>query len=246
MSTTIVNNYIMKFFQANNISVEIQELWNAEKNQTLFSKVCFAKKSKKSANAVKGKTSAFIFFSTENRAEIKNQLGVNATFGSIAKSLGKQWKLIKDTPKADKYNNLASADKKRFDDAMSNNQSTDKDIKSFTVKELKEQCKNNGIKGFSKMKKCELEQALQINPTKNEVEENNEENKNVSKQLTMKQLRDKAKSLNISGYSKLKKDDLLKKIAKNQVEDDEIVDEDEDVEEDEDEDKDEVEDNIKH
>ena len=80
--------------------------------------------------------------------------------------------------------------------------------KNYTVKELKKMCKDNKIKGYSKLTKAELVKKCL---SKQKKEENKPEEKKKKKKYTVKELKKKCKDKKIKGYSKLKKAELLKK-----------------------------------
>jgi len=69
-------------------------------------------KKKKDPNAPKHPTSAYLFFCTENRAEIKLQMP-EATQKELLTEVGRQWKDLTEKKK-EKYNSMASLDKARY------------------------------------------------------------------------------------------------------------------------------------
>jgi len=68
--------------------------------------------------------------------------------------------------------------------------------RNYTVVQLKQICKDKGIRGYSKMKKSELIRHCQVNNMS-------------SSTLTVKELRRICKDNGIRGYSKMKKNELL-------------------------------------
>ena len=82
----------------------------------------------------------------------------------------------------------------------------------FNVKQLKAECKKKGIKGYSKMKKAQLETHC-LN--KEQLEKQKKVQKKVKKKvqkkvksMTVKQLKAECKRKGIKGYSKMKKAQL--------------------------------------
>lgn len=85
-----------------------------------------------------------------------------------------------------------------------------------TVKELKSMCRANNIKGYSKLKKAELEKLcgsfskMTISPPKAKAKAKPATSLN---KLTVVQLKQMCREKNIKGYSKLKKAELIKLCA---------------------------------
>ena len=77
-----------------------------------------AKKKKKDPNAPKGAMSAFMYFSTAKRSEIK-EANPDASFGDIGKLVGAAWKELSDDKKV-KWEEKAKEDKARYAKEMSN------------------------------------------------------------------------------------------------------------------------------
>ena len=74
-------------------------------------------------------------------------------------------------------------------------------MKNYTVKELKAECKRKGIKKYSKLKKAELILHCSVADA-------------IKKKITVKELRQQCKKLKIKGYSKWKKSELMKNCNK--------------------------------
>ncbi|KAI8646161.1 high mobility group box domain-containing protein, partial [Parasitella parasitica] len=72
------------------------------------------KRSKKDPNTPKRGLSAYMFFSQDQRATVKEE-NPEASFGQIGKILGEKWKKMSDDEKKP-YNKKAEADKKRYED----------------------------------------------------------------------------------------------------------------------------------
>ncbi|KAI9261709.1 putative NHP6B-nonhistone chromosomal protein [Sporodiniella umbellata] len=68
---------------------------------------------KKAASGPKRGLSAYMFFSKDQRATVKEQ-NPDATFGKIGKLLGEKWKSMSDADKKT-YNDMAAADKQRYE-----------------------------------------------------------------------------------------------------------------------------------
>ena len=58
--------------------------------------------------------SAYLFFCSDEREEVKNYLGDNASATDITKELGKRWNVLKEEKKCDKYETLAREDRERY------------------------------------------------------------------------------------------------------------------------------------
>ncbi|KAI8640685.1 high mobility group box domain-containing protein [Parasitella parasitica] len=71
-------------------------------------------RSKKDPAAPKRSLSAYMFFSQENRAKIKEE-NPDASFGTIGKLLGEKWKGL-DAKEKKPYDDKAKADKSRYED----------------------------------------------------------------------------------------------------------------------------------
>jgi len=71
------------------------------------------KKGKKKNTGPKRPKSAFIFFTNENRDDVKRN-NPELAFGEVAKTLGKMWKALAAGAKK-KYDDMAAKDKKRFE-----------------------------------------------------------------------------------------------------------------------------------
>lgn len=69
--------------------------------------------------------------------------------------------------------------------------------RNYTVKRLKQVCKDKGIRGYSRMKKSELIRHCQVNDA-------------TSSTMTVKELRRLCKEKGVRGYSKMKKNELLR------------------------------------
>jgi len=71
------------------------------------------RKGKKKPTGPKRAKSAFIYFTNENRDDVKrNNPGLS--FGEVAKTLGKMWKALPQGQKK-KYEDMAAKDKKRYE-----------------------------------------------------------------------------------------------------------------------------------
>jgi len=75
------------------------------------------KRAKKAKNAPKNASGPYIFFCKEEREAIKEEMP-NLTAKEIMTELGKRWKDIKDTKKAEKYKKMAEEDKVRYAEEM--------------------------------------------------------------------------------------------------------------------------------
>jgi len=71
------------------------------------------KKSKKKSTGPKRAKSAFIYFTNENRDDVKRETP-SLAFGEVAKALGKMWKQLPAAQKK-KYEDMAAKDKKRYE-----------------------------------------------------------------------------------------------------------------------------------
>ena len=83
----------------------------------------------KDPNAPKKPKSAYIFFSNNNRASVKEETGLTS-LGDISKELGKRWKSM-DAEEKKEYNDMENKDKDRYYNEM-------KKYKPPTVEELRE------------------------------------------------------------------------------------------------------------
>ena len=84
----------------------------------------------------------------------------------------------------------------------------------MTVVELKAMAKQKGLSGYSKLKKQELIQLLGLNKVVDKVQNKTKNTHNVSKKnMTVLELKALAKKEGFSGYSKLKKQELIDLLA---------------------------------
>jgi hypothetical protein len=88
-------------------------------------------KKAKDPNLPKGKKSAYIIFSSENRAKVKEE-NPDLKSSEILSKLGAEWKALSDKKK-EKYNKLAEADKERYLEEMKDYEPSD----GFDKKETK-------------------------------------------------------------------------------------------------------------
>lgn len=116
------NDYVRKFLEENDVDVES---WDSNENQATLKKMVTkvgaksaSAKQSKDPNAPKHQKSAYIFFCEENREKAKKELGPDAKTTEITSHLGAMWKAMKTDSKRvkelNKYNNLALADKERY------------------------------------------------------------------------------------------------------------------------------------
>ncbi len=122
-----INNLIIGFLNNMNVDSDIIDEWEETYqedlkkiiNETESNVATKPKKNKKPKDAPKNPKSAYVFFCSEKRGEVKEQ---NATLTSkeITTKLGEMWKQIKSTEEAEKYNQLALNDKDRYKEEMEN------------------------------------------------------------------------------------------------------------------------------
>jgi len=74
-------------------------------------------KFKKAKDAPKNARSAYIFYSQNARALIKEE-NPEMNGKEIMTEMGRRWKEIKDTNEAEKYHEMATADKERYESEM--------------------------------------------------------------------------------------------------------------------------------
>ena len=77
------------------------------------------KRVKKTKNAPKNASGPYIFFCKEEREKVKEEMP-ELSAKEIMAELGKRWKEIKETKKADKYKKMAEEDKVRYAEEMEN------------------------------------------------------------------------------------------------------------------------------
>ena len=94
-----------------------------------------------------------------------------------------------------------------------------------TVKEFREFAKNNGYRGYSRLKKEELRKLISKPPPDyNEIKRRKNEERRQRGEYTRKELDTIAKNAGLRGYSKLKKDDLNEKLRENYILSSDILD----------------------
>ncbi len=121
---TGINNFVIEFFNEQDVDGEIIDAWNNRKEKfiELIDGLIKVKttRAKKAKDAPKNAKSAYMFFCADKRAEVKEQ---NPELGAkeITTKLGALWKEIKDNEEVvEKYNQLAAADKDRYKEDMAN------------------------------------------------------------------------------------------------------------------------------
>ena len=121
---TGINNFVIEFFNEQDVDGEIIDAWNNRKEKfiELIDGLIKVKttRAKKAKDAPKNAKSAYMFFCADKRAEVKDQ---NPELGAkeITTKLGALWKEIKDNEEVvEKYNQLAAADKDRYKEEMAN------------------------------------------------------------------------------------------------------------------------------
>ena len=84
-----------------------------------------------------------------------------------------------------------------------------------TVKEFREYAKNNGYRGYSRLKKEELRKLISKPPSDYKaIEKRKNEERRQRGEYTRKELDTIAKNAGLRGYSKLKKDDSTRNLGK--------------------------------
>ena len=87
-----------------------------------------------------------------------------------------------------------------------------------TVKEFREYAKNNGYRGYSRLRKEELRKLISKPPPYYKaIEKRKNEERRQRGEYTRKELDTIAKNAGLRGYSKLKKDDLNEKLRENYI-----------------------------
>jgi high mobility group protein B1 len=122
MSTFLqINNLFIGFLNNMNVDSDIIEEWEnyQEELNKIITEIESKKKNKKPKDAPKNPKSAYAFFCSEKRGEVKEE-NINLTAKEITAKLGEMWKQIKNTPDAEKYEQLALNDKDRYKEEMEN------------------------------------------------------------------------------------------------------------------------------
>ena len=163
-------DYITKFIKDNG-SAELLKLWKSKDTQKDFKNSLNIKKEKKKKDPSlpKNGKSAYMFFCIEKRKEIVEQnQGLKPP--QILAELGREWNLIKgDESKISKYVLLSEQDKQRYKDEMAQREGAsaapeeeeekveeEGSLTKLNMKELREQCKAKGLKGYSKLSKEDI------------------------------------------------------------------------------------------
>lgn len=119
---TKIMEYVANFLNENNCS-ELTELWMEKQpdiEKMSKTKKTTGKTSGKDPNKPKRGRSAYIYFCTENRAEIKENMDGEPTPAEVMREMGRCWREIKDSTeeedveKHQKYTEMASKDKERY------------------------------------------------------------------------------------------------------------------------------------
>ena len=110
-----INEKVLQFFEDNNIATDnIKKLWLSKENQlSLYNSLTLPKN-----NMPKKYTSSYLYFCSENRdiikEELSKKLGQNPKCSVITKELGFRWNELKQTGNIEKYEKLAELDKQRY------------------------------------------------------------------------------------------------------------------------------------
>ncbi|KAL7542926.1 hypothetical protein ACHAXR_012223 [Thalassiosira sp. AJA248-18] len=99
----------MKMVSLDDMSV-VSELTNINNKPKKVKKV-------KDPNAPKGKSSAYIYFTCENRNQVKASMPEGTTQKELLTEIGRQWKDLTEEKK-EKYVEMANKDKERYDEEM--------------------------------------------------------------------------------------------------------------------------------
>lgn len=99
------------------------------------------KRKKKAKNSPKNASGPYIFFCKEEREKIKKELP-DLKSQEILKELGQRWKLVKDTDKVKKYQEMAEVDKERFKEEMKNYVPSEEDNEPKQKKQRAKKDKN--------------------------------------------------------------------------------------------------------
>ncbi len=145
---TDINNFVIEFFNEQDVDGEIIDAWNNRKEKfiELIDRLIKVKttRAKKAKDAPKNAKSAYMFFCADKRAEVKEK-NPELSAKEITTKLGALWKEIKDNEEeVDKYNQLAAADKDRYKEEMANYVPSDSEEpeKKKRVKKAKDAPKN--------------------------------------------------------------------------------------------------------
>jgi len=114
----------------------------------------------KDPNRPKRNKTAYIFFCSANRTNVKNELGDDAKTTDVSVELGKRWNALKDSTKSSdkkefaKYEKEALEDRKRYDIAISdyNDPNKTNDIEEVRESDIEEVPKKGKSKGKTKTK----------------------------------------------------------------------------------------------
>ena len=130
-----INEYIQSFLSEHG-SEELIDSWNSKDTQKKFLKILqddsFSKKTTvKDPNKPKRNKTAYIFFCSDRRQEVKEELGNNSKTTQVMSRLGELWNELTEESKTneeaakiiEKYKKDASEDKDRYDLEMSNYES---------------------------------------------------------------------------------------------------------------------------
>ena len=127
-----INEYIQSFLSEHG-SEEVIEAWNSKDTQKKFLKILqddspIKKTSLKDPNKPKRNKTAYIFFCSDRRQEVKEELGDGAKTTDIMSRLGELWNELNEEAKTneeviEQYKKAASDDKERYDLEMASYES---------------------------------------------------------------------------------------------------------------------------
>lgn len=137
MSANSITKFVEDFLTSNNVDDSVIEAWNDKTTTKKVGNMIKGKKPK-DKDAPKKSKSAYIYFCTENRAAVKEELGEDAKNTEITCRLGELWNELKNNPdRADElaeYAKMAGEDKERYDNQKAEYKPTNKPEKTPRAK----------------------------------------------------------------------------------------------------------------
>jgi hypothetical protein len=116
-----LNKFVLEFL-SENTSTEVEKNWMDNSVQTKVKNLLNKKPLCKDPNAPKRSKSAYLYFCTKYRAEVTNELGVDAKVTEVTRVLGLKWKKLKEDKtklkEFESFEKMAKDDKERYNNEL--------------------------------------------------------------------------------------------------------------------------------
>jgi len=116
-----LNKFVLEFL-SENTSAEVEKNWMDNSVQTKVKNLLNKKPLCKDPNAPKRSKSAYLYFCAKYRAEVTNEIGVDAKVTEVTRILGLKWKKLKEDKtklkEFESFEKMAKDDKERYNNEL--------------------------------------------------------------------------------------------------------------------------------